>query len=40
LSDAEAEAWQVAIGSVPKLLAPAPTAHQKTIDGEYEAKDE
>jgi hypothetical protein len=40
LSDAEAEAWQVAIGSVPKLLAPARTADQKTVDGKYEVKEE
>jgi hypothetical protein len=33
LTDAEAEAWQLAISSVPKLMAPAPTADQKTIEG-------
>jgi hypothetical protein len=31
LSDAEAEAWQIVIRSVPKLMAPA--ADQKTIEG-------
>jgi hypothetical protein len=33
LSDAEAEAWQLAISTVPKLLAPASTAAPKTVDG-------
>jgi hypothetical protein len=33
LSDAEAEAWQIAVGSIPKLLAPASPPSAKTIEG-------
>jgi hypothetical protein len=38
-STEEREAWQLAISTVPKLLA-APTADQKPGDGKYEVKDE